>query len=252
MRILIADDEPLARERLTRLLKHLDNCTVLLPCAENGQQALELVESLKPDVLLLDIGMSGLDGLQVAAQLCNKPEAPAIIFCTAHDEHALQAFAVSASDYLVKPVRIEQLTAALTKAQRINPAQLAALSRAPQTLNTPRSHLSARSHRGLELIPLDDVIHFFADSKYVVLRHTQGETLLDDSLKSLEKEFGERFLRIHRNALVSRNHIERLQRNAKGQYQLYLRGAPKPLTVSRRHVSLVRTFIGFARKTPYF
>src|SRR5690554_8196538 len=111
MKILIADDEPLARERLTRLVKDIAHCTVLQPCAESGHEALELVESLKPDVLLLDIGMPGLDGLQVAAQLCNKPEAPAIIFCTAHDEHALQAFAVSASDYLVKPVRIEQLTA---------------------------------------------------------------------------------------------------------------------------------------------
>ena len=243
MRILIADDEPLARQRLMRLLKQMNHCTVLQPCAENGQQALELVESLKPDVLLLDIGMPGLDGLQVAAQLCNSPTAPAIIFCTAHDEHALQAFTVSASDYLVKPIRAEQLAAALAKAQRLNPAHLAALSRAPQSFNTPRSHLSARSHRGLELIPLDDVIHFFADSKYVVLRHTQGETLLDDSLKSLEKEFGERFLRIHRNALVSPNHIERLQRNPQGQYQLYLRGAPEPLTVSRRHVSLVRKFM---------
>lgn len=240
MRILIADDEPLARERLTRLLKQIANCTVLEPCAENGQHALELVERLKPDVLLLDIGMPGLDGLQVAAQLCEHSDAPAIIFCTAHDEHALQAFAVSATDYLVKPIRAEQLTAALDKAQRLNPVQLAALSRAPQAINAPRTHLSARTHKGIELIPLEHVIHFVADSKYVLLRHSHGETLLDDSLKSLEAEFGDRFLRIHRNALVSRRHIERLQRHPSGHYELHLRDAPAPLTVSRRHVAIVR------------
>lgn len=240
MRILIADDEPLARERLTRLVKQIANCTVLQPCAENGQQTLELVERLKPDVLLLDIAMPGLDGLQVAAQLCEQSDAPAIIFCTAHDEYALQAFAVSATGYVVKPVRAEQLAAALDKAKRLNPAQLAALSRAPQASNVPRSHLSARTHKGIELIPLDDVIHFVADSKYVLLRHIHGETLLDDSLKALEEEFSDRFMRIHRNALVSRRHIERLQRHPSGHYELHLRDAPAPLTVSRRHVPIVR------------
>ncbi len=240
MQILIADDEPLARERLTRLVKQIPHCTVLQPSAENGQEALELVERLKPDVLLLDIGMPGLDGLQVAAQLCAQNDAPAVIFCTAHDEFALQAFEVSAIGYLVKPVRAEQLLAALEKAQRLNRVQLAALSRAPNAINAPRSHLSARTHKGIELIPLEHVIHFIADNKYVTLRHTQGETLLDESLKSLEDEFGERFVRIHRNALVSRAHIERLQRNPNGHYELRLRDLPEPLTVSRRHVASVR------------
>ena len=240
MKILIADDEPLARERLTRLLQNLPHCTVLQPCAENGHEALELVEHLKPDVLLLDIGMPGLDGLQVAAQLCQLSDAPAVIFCTAHDDYALQAFEVSAIGYLVKPVRAEQLQAALEKAQRLNRVQLAALSRAPNQLNSARSHLSARTHKGIELIPLEHVIHFLADNKYVTLRHLHGETLLDDSLKSLEDEFGERFVRIHRNALVSRAHIERLQRNALGVYELHLRDLSEPLTVSRRHVAAVR------------
>lgn len=240
MKILIADDEPLARERLTRLVKNIAHCSLLQPCAENGHEALELVERLKPDVLLLDIGMPGLDGLQVAAQLCEYSDAPAVIFCTAHDEFALQAFDVSAIGYLVKPIRAEQLAAALDKAQRLNRVQLAALSRAPHAINAPRSHLSARTHRGIELIPLEHVIHFLADNKYVTLRHLHGETLLDESLKSLEDEFGERFVRIHRNALVSRAQIERLQRNPNGYYELYLRDLVEPLTVSRRHVSAVR------------
>ena len=177
MKILIADDEPLARERLTRLVKNITYCSVLQTCAENGHEALELVERLKPDVLLLDIGMPGLDGLQVAAQLCEYSDAPAVIFCTAHDEFALQAFDVSAIGYLVKPIRAEQLAAALDKAQRLNRVQLAALSRAPHAINAPRSHLSARTHRGIELIPLDHVIHFLADNKYVTVRHLHGETL---------------------------------------------------------------------------
>ena len=240
MKILIADDEPLARERLTRLVKKIPHCTVLQPCAENGHEALQLVESLRPDILLLDIGMPGLDGLQVAAQLCEQSDAPAVIFCTAHDEYALQAFEVSATGYLVKPVRVEQLQAALEKAQRLNPVQLAALSRAPKAINAARTHLSARTHKGIELIPLEQVIHFLADNKYVTLRHARGETLLDESLKSLEEEFGQRFVRIHRNALVSRDHIERLQRTPNGHYELYLRDTTDPLIVSRRHVASVR------------
>lgn len=240
MKVLIADDEPLARERLARLVEQIPHFTLLQPCAENGHQALQLVDSLQPDVLLLDIAMPGLDGLQVAAQLCEQPHAPAVIFCTAHDEFALQAFAVSAIDYLVKPVRVEQLQTALEKAQRLNPMQLAALARAPKTNNTERTHLSARTHKGIELIPIEHVIHFLADNKYVTLRHIHGETLLDESLKSLEEEFGERFVRIHRNALVSRKHIERLQRTVQGHYELHLRDIDEALTVSRRHVAAVR------------
>ncbi len=240
MKILIADDEPLARERLTRLVKQIPGCTVLQPCAENGQQALQLIEHCKPDIVLLDIGMPGLDGLQVAAQLCEYSDPPAVIFCTAHDDYALQAFAVSAVGYLVKPIRSEQLQAAVANAQRLNRVQLAALSRAPTTLNQARTHLSARSHKGIELIPLEQVIHCVADNKYVTLRHLHGETLLDESLKSLEDEFSDYFVRIHRNALVSRAHIERLQRSTSGCHQLYLRDAPQPLTVSRRHVTALR------------
>ena len=240
MKILIADDEPLARERLTRLLKQLPHYQVLQHSAENGHEALALVERFKPDIVLLDIGMPGLDGLQVAAQLCELSDAPAVIFCTAHEDYALQAFDVSAVGYLVKPIRIEQLQAALDKAQRLNRVQLAALSRAPAAIDQARTHLSARSHKGIELIPIEDVIHCVADNKYVTIRHSQGETLLDESLKSLEDEFAARLVRIHRNALVSRQHIERLQRSSAGHYDLYLRGVTEPLIVSRRHVRAVR------------
>ena len=242
MNVLIVDDEPLARERLIRLLSEIEGCRVLQPCASNGEEALTLIDSLKPDVVLLDIRMPGLDGLQVAARLCERDAPPAVIFCTAHDEFALEAFQVSAVGYLVKPVRVEALAAALKQAERPNRVQLAALTRPPQAPGQgPRSHISARTRKGIELISLEQVIYFVADHKYVTLRHEGGEVLLDEPLKALEDEFAARFVRIHRNALVALERIERLQRTPLGHFQLYLRGlGDEALTVSRRHVAGVR------------
>lgn len=241
MNVLIVDDEPLARERLARMVGQLDGYRVLEPLASNGEEALTLIDSLRPDIVLLDIRMPGLDGLQVAARLCEREAPPAVIFCTAHDEFALEAFQVSAVGYLVKPVRPEALEEALKKAERPNRMQLAALTRPAEEYGAPRSHIGARTRKGIDLIPLEQVIYFIADHKYVTLRHEHGEVLLDEPLKALEDEFGERFVRIHRNALVARSRIERLQRTPMGHFQLYLRGlGDEALTVSRRHVAGVR------------
>lgn len=240
MKILIVDDEPLARERLSRMVGELEGYEVLEPGAGNGEEALALIGQLKPDIILLDIRMPGMDGLQVAARLCEMDMAPAIIFCTAHDEFALEAFQVCAVGYLVKPVRSEALADALKKAERLNRMQLAVLAR-PAAETGPRTHISARTRKGIELISVDQVLYFIADHKYVTLRHEQGEVLLDEPLKLLEEEFGERFVRIHRNALVACDRIERLQRTALGHFQLYLRSLEdEPLAVSRRHVAGVR------------
>ncbi|MCY1549017.1 putative two-component response-regulatory protein YehT [compost metagenome] len=139
-------------------------------------------------------------------------------------------------------MRSESLAEALKKAERPNRVQLAALTRpAAVSGSGPRSHISARTRKGIELIPLDQVIYFIADHKYVTLRHEHGEVLLDEPLKALEDEFGDRFVRIHRNALVARERIERLQRTPLGHFQLYLKGMNgEALTVSRRHVAGVR------------
>jgi len=242
MNVLIVDDEPLARERLSRMVGELDGYRVLEPAASNGEEALTLIEELRPDIVLLDIRMPGLDGLQVAARLCETDAPPAVIFCTAHDEFALEAFQVSAVGYLVKPVRPEALAAALKKAERPNRVQLAALTRPSGGDNGagPRSHI-ARTREGIELVPLDHVVYFIADHKYVTLRHEGGEVLLDEPLKALEDEFGDRFVRIHRNALVARERIERLQRTPLGHFQLFLKGLDgDSLVVSRRHVAGVR------------
>jgi two-component system response regulator AlgR len=243
MKVLISDDEPLARERLVRLLETLSGYESLPDTAANGHEVLALVERERPDIVLLDIRMPGLDGLQTAAKLCEMADAPAVIFCTAHGEYALEAFAVSAVGYLLKPVRSESLADALAKAQKLNRVQLCSLGRAgPQNGNAPaRSHISARTRKGVELIPIDDVLYFIADHKYVTLRHTEGEVLLDEPLKSLEDEFGDYFVRIHRNALVARHRIERLQRSSAGHFHLHLKGLPdQNLTVSRRHVPGLR------------
>jgi two-component system response regulator AlgR len=144
--------------------------------------------------------------------------------------------------YVVKPVRTEHLHDALKRAERPNRAQLSALTRpAAESGTGPRSHISARTRKGIELIPLDQVVYFIADHKYVTLRHEAGEVLLDEPLKALEDEFGERFVRIHRNALVARDRIERLQRTPLGHFQLFLKGLNgDALIVSRRHVAGVR------------
>ncbi|UFH49255.1 LytR/AlgR family response regulator transcription factor [Pseudomonas sp. KNUC1026] len=242
MNVLIVDDEPLARERLTRMVSNIEGYSVLEPSASNGDEALTLIDNLKPDVVLLDIRMPGLDGLQVAARLCERDTPPAVVFCTAHDEFAVNAFQVSAVGYLVKPVGADELSDALKKAERPNRVQLAALTRPASESGTgPRTHISARTRKGIELIPLDQVIYFIADHKYVTLRHVGGEVLLDEPLKALEDEFGDRFVRIHRNALVARERIERLQRTPLGHFQLFLKGlGGDALTVSRRHVAGVR------------
>ncbi|MEH6563760.1 MAG: LytTR family DNA-binding domain-containing protein [Halopseudomonas sp.] len=243
MKVLIADDEPLARERLARLVAELPGYKVLPEMASNGHEALRLVEEQRPDILLLDIRMPGLDGLQTAAKLCEDSESPAVVFCTAHGEYALDAFAVSAVGYLLKPVRSEDLAQALAKAQRPNRMQLASLGRSGNQAENgqARSHISARTRKGIELIPIEDVLYFIADHKYVTLRHVQGEVLLDEPLKSLEEEFGDQFVRIHRNALVARSRIECLQRTSMGHFELCLKDLnEETLTVSRRHVPGVR------------
>ncbi|MFB4394810.1 MULTISPECIES: LytR/AlgR family response regulator transcription factor [unclassified Pseudomonas] len=240
MNVLIVDDEPQARDRLSRMLGELEGYTVLEPSATNGDEALALIESLKPDVVLLDIGMVGLDGLQVAARLCEREAAPAVVFCI--EDQQQPQFKDSPLSHVAKPVQPQALRDALRKADKPSRGLLSALtSPAGDSGTGPRSHISARTRKGIELIPLPQVIYFIADHKYVTLRHEAGEVLLDEPLKALEDEFGERFVRIHRNALVARERIERLQRTPLGHFQLFLKGLEgDALTVSRRHVAGVR------------
>jgi len=236
MKVLIVDDEPLARERLARMVSALEGYAVVGE-ASNGLAALEQAQGLEPEVILLDIRMPGMDGLETARHLAELTEPPAVIFCTAYEEHAIQAFDLQAVGYLLKPVRSANLAAALAKARRVNKAQLVALGVQD---SQRRTHISARTRRGIELIPVEDIRYFQADQKYVTVRHKGGEVIIDEPLRDLEEEFGELFVRIHRNALIAAGHIEGLQRSAAGQPEIRLRDISETLAVSRRHLAGVR------------
>ena len=230
--MLIVDDEPPARERLRSMLVEFGGFEVAGE-AGNGAQALESVDRLLPDIVLLDVRMPGIDGLEVARQLAALEEPPAVIFTTAFDEYALQAFDSQAVAYLLKPIRAEKLQAALAKAGRLTRPQLQQVANAARE-PAHRSHIGVRGRDGLKLIPLDDVMCFQADQKYTTVRHSKGEDLIEDSLKTLEEEFSPGFLRIHRNALVNTKYLERIARDASGQHFVHLRGMAEALEVSRR------------------
>lgn len=239
MKLVIVDDEPLARDRLRHMLKDFNNVDIAGEAA-NGIEALKLIEQSKPDVVLLDIRMPGMDGLEVASHLCNIEEAtPAIIFTTAYGEHALDAFDVEAIDYLLKPVRKEKLGKAIEKATKLNQAQLESISKQ----SNARSHISARVRGNIQLIPIKDIFYFQADHKYVNVHHAEGESLIEDTLKELEKEFEGTFIRIHRNALISLEQISGMVKTSNGQQMITLKNSEQTLEISRRHISEVRKLL---------
>ncbi len=239
MRIMIVDDEQLARDRLSRMIDGFESHEVVGEAA-NGVEAVKVASTMQPEVVLMDIRMPGMDGLEAARHIVEIEEPPAVIFCTAYEEHAVEAFDLQAVGYLLKPVRKENLEAALGKAQRVNKAQLAALA---EEQPPRRTHISARTRKGIELIPVDDVRYFQADQKYVTVRHGDGEIIIDETLKELEEEFGERFLRVHRNALVAARFITGLTRQSDGRYQIQLRDVEETVDISRRHVAMVRKVV---------
>ena len=208
----------------------------ILLAACDGKEACELAAQLTPDAVILDIAMPVLDGLEAAQHLATLPTPPAVIFCTAYDEHALAAFDARAVDYVVKPIRAERLAAALQRAERF----LATPATPPTTAHRRRSHLSARMRGALRLIPVHEIRYLQAEEKYVVVHHAQGEDLVEDSLKSLEAEFGDIFLRVHRNCLVASEQIKELTRTDDGRDVIRLRKSPALLEVSRRCLPGVR------------
>ena len=241
MRVLIADDEPLARQRLRDLLDDIGGHEIVGEAA-NGREACEVADAEGADLVLLDIAMPLLDGLEAAHHLSRFDPAPAVVFCTAYDKHALAAFEARAVDYLVKPIRRERLVEALERARRYTGDRADALEEAlPEAQR--RSHLCARLRGSLRLIPLEDVRFLQAEEKYVVVHHKRGEDLIEDSLKSLEEEFGDRFLRIHRNCLVARDQLQELRRDNDGRVFVKLHTGDDLLEVSRRAVPALRQLV---------
>lgn len=238
MNILITDDEMLARVRLRSLVEELGHTVV--GEAKHGEQALQMCETLQPDTILLDIRMPGMDGIETARHLMVLENPPAIIFVTAFDQHALQAFETSAVDYLLKPIRKERLQESLSKAGKLNRVQLAQVSDDQQQV---RSHICTRSRNRICLVPVHKIIYFMADQKYISVVSADGEVLIEESLKSLEDEFSEAFIRVHRNALVAKNYIVSMEKSSVGGYFLVLKDTDNTLEISRRHVSGVRKII---------
>lgn len=246
LKILLVDDEPLARDRLRTLLGDIAaQCPVdIVGEAANGLQALEALHEQAADVVLADIRMPGMDGIELAAHLGRLEKPPAVIFTTAYDNYAVQAFDLNAVDYLLKPVRAQRLLAALQKvpAQRPDSALLAGIGQAVR--GGGRTHLSCHERGRLLLVPVPEVLYFKADLKYVTARTVDREYLLDESLTHLESEFADRFLRLHRAVLVARTALAGFEKAAGDDAEAYgwalLRGVPEKLPVSRRQWASAR------------
>ena len=240
MKILIVDDEKPARNRLSRMVGELGQHE-LVGEAVNGVEALGMSQSREPDIVLMDIRMPGMDGIEAARHIARLDEPPAVIFTTAFSDHALEAFETHAVDYLLKPVKQERLKAAIDAAIRPTRAQAARSGDALSGLE-PRQHICARVRGSLVLVPIDSIFYFHAEQKYVTVRHREGEVLIEDALKALETEFGDRFFRIHRNALVSLKALGGMQSDNDGHLVTF-RDIDDKLEVSRRHLPGVRKII---------
>jgi two-component system, LytTR family, response regulator AlgR len=234
VKILVVDDEPLARDRLIRLLADMDSVNNVKSAA-NGIECLEKLSTFQADVVLLDIRMPGENGLQVAEQINQLITPPAIIFCTAYDEYALEAFRVKAQNYLVKPVSRVALSKALENSGQVTRAHISTLNHQAEV-----DAISVHNGREKELVPLAEVFYFRADQKYVSMFCERGERIMDDSLKAFEERFPDSLVRVHRNTLVFRPRIERLHRDNEGGYWVTLKDVPEPISVSRRHAKDIK------------
>lgn len=248
IKILIVDDEAPARNRLREVLV---DCAEVLPVivvgeAASGREAIYWMERHQVDVALLDIRMPEMDGIELAGHMQKLAHPPAVVFTTAFDQHAIEAFNVNAIDYLLKPVRRERLIFALRKAQAYSQLQLKSISQ------RPRTHLSVSDREGVVLVPVPDVVYLRAEQKYVTIRTMTREYLTEESLAHLEQEFGERFVRIHRNCIVAMDFIAGFekQRHATAEeaggftWSVKLRGLEERLPISRRHRHVVREAAG--------
>ncbi len=239
LNILIADDEAPARNRMRDLLAEIDNVAVVAE-ARNGKEAIDLALETKPDLLLLDIRMPLMDGIEAAQHAQKLEPKPHIIFTTAFDAYAIKAFDLSAIDYLLKPIRLERLQTAINKAHALKPLQIEAL----RPLQKMRSHLSIHERGRVLLVPIETIIYLRAELKYITVRTAEREYLIEESLTNLEAEFGERFIRLHRNCLVAPHFIasyeKRLNQENEQQWVAVLKGIPETVTISRRQQHLVR------------
>lgn len=243
LKILIADDEAPARNRLRELLGDIEH-VVLAGEAKNGKEALALAETSHAHVVLLDIRMPQMDGIEAALHLQKLSTPPAIIFTTAFDGYAVQAFEMNAVDYLLKPIRLERLQTALNKARALLPNQLEGI----RPLQPRRTHFSVSERGRVILVPLSDVIYLRAELKYTTVRTKEREYLIEDSLTSIEHEFGDQFLRLHRNCLVAQSSIlgyeKSVTEDGESHWVALLKDIPDTVAVSRRQLHVLKGLAG--------
>lgn len=242
--IVIADDEAPARNRLRTLLGDIANTEVLAE-AKNGKELLDIfnqnLDKQTANIVLLDIRMPEMDGIETAQHLQKLPNPPAIIFTTAYDNYAIQAFEISAIDYLLKPIRLERLQTALQKARALLPSQLEKLT----PLSPHRTHLSINERGRILLVPINEIIYLRAELKYITVRTAEREYLIEESLSHLEQEFSHIFTRLHRNCLAANAYIlgyEKRQHDehAEKQWVALLKHVPETINISRRQQHLIR------------
>lgn len=233
LKILIIDDEAPARNRLRRMLEEMRDVQVTGEAA-TGQDALQMIPSEKPDVLLLDISMPGLSGMKLAQMLQKQDSAPAIIFCTAWSDQAVEAFECEAIDYLVKPVRAERLELALDKARRF-----LTMSKKGSGESLLRSTVGGK----VKLVPMTEVIYLSAEDKYTTVVHKGGRMVINQSLLELENEHADILLRVHRGILVMKTRIRGLEKAPGGRHFLLLDGCEDRPQVSRRNLPAIRKLI---------
>ncbi|MHA6205750.1 LytR/AlgR family response regulator transcription factor [Dyella soli] len=231
MRVLIVDDEPLARMRLAALLGECSDVEVAGSLGD-GEAALDALSELQPDLLLLDINMPGMSGTTLAQRLAGRKR-PQIVFCTAYENHAVHAFELGAVDYLLKPVRLERLNEALQRVRQ----RLAHASR------EAGSYLHGRLRGEQVRVALEDVICLLAEEKYVVVQHRGGQLLLEESLRQLEEGHPDELIRLHRNCLVPSQRLIGLKTLADGRVLARLAGTELTPEVSRRNLPTLRKLL---------
>ena len=242
--VFVVDDEPPARNRLKDLLS---DCSEQLPLelvgdAANGREALDKLSEIHADVVLVDIRMPQMDGIELAQHLNKLPQPPVIIFTTAYDTYAIKAFDLHAVDYLLKPIRLGRLFEALTRARTAAPVRTEVLQ---ELTPEPRKNLSIHERGKIFLIPIAQVLFLRAELKYVTVRTVEREYLIEESLTALEKEFAARFIRVHRNCLVAKEEIEGFEKVAdeeggEPRWAVKLKGLDEKLPISRRQQFIVR------------
>jgi len=244
--IFVVDDEPLARNRVKELL---DDCSEQLPLeivgeASNGREALSQLSEIHADLVLVDIRMPQMDGIELAQHLNKLPKPPVIMFTTAYDAFAIKAFELHAIDYLLKPIRLGRLFDALTHARTAVPLRIEELQ---ELTPDPRKYLSIHERGKIHLVPIEEVLYLRAESKYITVCTAQHEYLIEEALTSLEKEFTLRFIRIHRNCLVAKTEISGFEKvsddvDGESHWAVKLKGLDEKLPISRRQQFVVKKF----------